>query len=107
MLNFDFVAPVTFIALTSVKLASPSVTVKLLRSFEFKCAVALPVNVKIAVVSLVFVITGVKPSGAFATVTLLNGVSIAPENLSPVNVKVTAVEIEPSFAAASTNVVAL
>ena len=98
--------PVTLATAPPVTSALMKVIVKLATSCAFAWAVALSVKLKVATVELVRVNTAVKPAGTLVTRPTIRDPSV-PTKVSPVKVMVSVAVIEPSFATASANVVAL
>ena len=95
-----FVDPLTVDAVSSSNAPSANVTVRLLTSLLFACALALPVRVSVTTVSLVRAKLAVRPEGTLLAVTWLSDTT-SLVNVSPLRVAVTLPVTEPSFAAAS------
>ena len=100
-------APVTALAATPLKAPLPKPTPKLLMSFALACALALPVNFKVAVVALVRVISAVRPAGVLENVTPDSAAPSLPLKLPLARVMVDVIVNEPSLAAASVKLVVL
>ena len=83
------------------------VTVRLLTSLTLACDAALPVKLRVAVVSLALVTTAVRPLGTLVTVAPASTCPLVPVKVSPISVMVRVSVIEPLLAVASARVAAL